>query len=382
MSWKEALHGLAHTAEEAFDERRRRLQAKLGWLDPVRILPYRGFATGERLRLRGRVMEAQTREVTEEDTLWDDLVRWFRRVESDEVPGATLVARWGDREEELTTGGEGFFELDLEGGPRPGGELAWREVELEMVDPVRRDEGPARAAGPVLVPAAGADFVVVSDLDDTVIRTGADNQLRMARTIFLNNARTRTAFPGVGAFYRALQRGRNPIFYVSSSPWNYYELFDQFLELQGIPPGPIFLKEFGLDESKLFKSGHSDHKLERVRHLMAAYPELPFVLVGDSGQEDAEIYAALAEEAGERIRAVYVRDVTAEARDAEVREIAERVAGSGVEMRLVADTVAAARHAEEAGLVAEGTVREVESEKEAEEAEGRGVGLKERVLGG
>ena len=57
------------------------------------------------------------------------------------------------------------------------------------------------------MPAAEADFLVVSDLDDTVIRTGATSRLRMARVIFLNNHRSRMPFPGIGAFYRALQDG-------------------------------------------------------------------------------------------------------------------------------------------------------------------------------
>ena len=49
----------------------------------------------------------------------------------------------------------------------------------------------------------------------------------------------RIAFKGIGAFYRALELGGgaevvNPIFYVSSSPWNLYDLLERFIELDGI----------------------------------------------------------------------------------------------------------------------------------------------------
>lgn len=360
---RKALSGL----EDRFDELTLRLKKKLGLTDPVRVLPYHGYATGEVARLRGRALEAETRPVEEDDNLWDDLVRWYRRVESDEIPDARLTARWGEHEEELQADHEGYFELEIEGGPERGEELSWEEVELEMIEPVR-EGGPASARGRLLVPAAGADFAVVSDLDDTVIRTGADNKLRMARTIFLNNARSRTAFPGVGCLYRALQRDRNPIFYVSSSPWNYYELFDQFLEFQGIPLGPIFLKDFGLEEDHLVKPGHGSHKSQHVKRLMDELPDLDFILFGDSGQEDAEIYLGLAEEVGERIEVIFIRDVTDTARDAEVDRMARKSEEHGVEMIRVRSTVEAAGHLAERGLVEEGMVEAVAEEREEERA--------------
>lgn len=353
--------------EDRFDELVDGLRERLGLRDPLRILPYRGYSDGSHLRLKGRVLEGDTKPVRPSDTLWDDLVRWFRRVESDEFPEARLVARWDAVEEELETNLEGFFLWQPEDGPQRGDTLRWESVELEMRQPVVDGE-PATAQGQVLVPAADARVAVVSDLDDTVIRTGADDTLRMARTIFLNNARTRTAFPGVGAFYRALQGEKNPIFYVSSSPWNYYELFDQFLEFQGIPAGPIFLKDFGIDDNHLVKPDHGEHKPRHIRRLMDQFPDLDFVLLGDSGQQDAEIYLELAKELGERMRVVYIREVTGDDRAAELDQRVAEAADHGVEMVRVRSTVEAARHAAEAGLVDEAAVDEVEAEKKDEEA--------------
>jgi phosphatidate phosphatase APP1 len=86
-----------------------------------------------------------------------------------------------------------------------------------------------------------------SGIDDTVIRTDTTIMVRMFRATFLENARTRLPFPGVAALNRALQRGAdgttlNPLFYVSSSPWNMYDNLEEFLAIQHIPAGPLLLR--------------------------------------------------------------------------------------------------------------------------------------------
>jgi phosphatidate phosphatase APP1 len=153
-----------------------------------------------------------------------------------------------------------------------------------------------------------------------VVRSGATNMLKMAWIVFLNNAHTRLPLEGVIAFYQALQRGvngrdYNPIFYVSSSSWNIYDVLEDFLSVHGVPAGPLFLKDW----SPTTLEKHKAHKLAVIRTLLRTYPELPFVLIGDSGEEDPEIYRQAVREHPGRILAIYIRDVTTGERDAEVR---------------------------------------------------------------
>ena len=111
----------------------------------------------------------------------------------------------------------------------------------------------AASIGEVLVaPPARRRSASISDLDDTVIQSRVTSFLQAVRTVMLGNARTRLPFPGVAAFYRALERGgdggdeQNPIFYVSSSPWNIHDLIAEFLDVQGIPTGPIRLRDWDI----------------------------------------------------------------------------------------------------------------------------------------
>ena len=187
---------------------------------------------------------------------------------------------------------------------------------------------------------------------------GAALARRQARIVLLSNAHSRLPFEGVADFYRALQLGSsgedsNPIFYVSSSPWNLYDMLEDFLDVHGVPAGPLFLKDW----SPTTLRDHDRHKLGVIRTLLATYTNVPFVLIGDSGERDPEIYRQVVREYPGRVRAIYIRDVTTKERDAAVHAIADELKNMGVEMLLTADTVEAAEHAAEKGLISPNALR-------------------------
>jgi phosphatidate phosphatase APP1 len=178
----------------------------------------------------------------------------------------------------------------------------------------------------------------------------------MARIVFLGNARTRLPFPGVAAFYQALQGGvqgsaQNPLFFLSSSPWNLYDLLIEFFRLQEIPAGPLFLRDWGISAGELLPTGHHAHKLGVLRQILELYPWLPFILIGDSGQEDPEIYRAVLDDFPGRILAIYIRDVSPDERDEGVRKLALEVADAPSSLVLAPDTVAMAQHAAAQGWI-------------------------------
>ena len=119
---------------------------------------------------------------------------------------------------------------------------------------------------------------------------------------------------------------------------------------------------------------HSDYKLGVLRNILSFYPELSFILIGDSGQEDPEIYRAIVDEYPERILAIYIRDVTGASRSEEVSRLAKEVAGAPSTLLLAPDTLAMAEHALTAGwihpetleLVAAAVQRDNEAPTEAE----------------
>ncbi|HEX5974686.1 MAG TPA: phosphatase domain-containing protein, partial [Rubrobacteraceae bacterium] len=207
---------MANAAEQRFDRIRFEAKRRLGLLDPFEVLPYRGYGTQRELFLRGRILEE--RGITgsgQHASVWDNLRNMARRFASDEVPGARVRVSFKGHEVETRADEEGFFDVRLELAEPLTGTSDWHPVELELLDPPSPRRGPVRSTGQVLVPA-DARFAVVSDIDDTVVRSSATNVLKMAWIVLLNNAHTRLPFEGVNAFYEALRRGaqgrvHNPI---------------------------------------------------------------------------------------------------------------------------------------------------------------------------
>jgi phosphatidate phosphatase APP1 len=216
--------------------------------------------------------------------------------------------------------------------------------------------------------------VVISDIDDAVMHTGVASKLLMLWRLFAQGARSRVAFPGVAAFLRALHAGvsgaeHNPMLYVSRAPWTNYEVLDAFFGLHGIPVGPLlFLREWGLTVRSPLPRRGKGHKLELIRNMLRLYRELPFVLVGDSGQRDPEIYARVVRENPGRVLAVYVRNVSRDpARVRAIEALAGEVAAAGSGLLLAADSVAMAGHAAAHGLIGAAGLAEVRSERAARE---------------
>src|SRR5919202_1922152 len=348
IGWRRSVVAAGRAAEKRFDRLKFQLKLRTGRLGPIEVLPYRGHGTRRALFMKGRVLEKKgiTRSSTS-DTVGTNLRNMVRRFASDEIPFARVRAYFDGHERVAVADEEGFFDLHFELVTPPDASMTWHPAEIELLWP---GEAGTRATGNALVPTR-ARFGVISDLDDTVVRSSVTSFVKMARIVLLNNAHTRLPFEGVASFYHALQRGKgrefNPIFYVSSSPWNMYDLLEDFLDVHGLPAGPLFLKDW----SPTTVRDRDKHKLGVVRTLLATYPELPFVLIGDSGEEDPEISHKVVREHPGRIRAIYIRDVTTEERDAAICAIAHEVCSLGVEMLLAPDTTTAAEHAAQNGLI-------------------------------
>ncbi len=320
--------------------------------DPIIIVPYLGYGTSEKLALCGRVLEDEGfRPSMDSERRWRNVVAFLKRLESDEIPGARLRATFGGSSVETLSDSEGYFSVEFKVRGLPPG---WHEIQLQLLD------FPATETGRVLVPAPDADFGVISDLDDTVIQSDVTRKLHMLARLACSNAHTRKPFQGIAAFYRALHKGRNPFFYVSKSPHNLYSPLVEFLEHQQLPAGPLLLRDYGLRMKK-------DHKGRAIENILATYPALRFILIGDSGEQDPEIYADILSRFPERIRVIYIRSIDrSPARLKAIKNLAAQVASTRCQLVLAEDSEFAATHAAAEGLIPAAELSRVRIEKLAD----------------
>ena len=341
---------------------------------PYEITSYRGYGNRSRLLVHGRVIESRNiAAATDADSLWRNLVNTYKRIDSDPLPRARVQVRLGDHEREVVADEEGFFREWLDLATPLDGDDQWREADVRLQRPVRDGEKEIESKAPIRVTTGTETFGVISDLDDTVIQSRITSFLQAVRTVMLGNARTRLPFPGVAAFYQALERGgdgkrRNPIFYVSSSPWNIHDVIADFMDIQRIPAGPIHLRDWDIDLDALTSNRLKRHKEPIIKEILELFPSLPFILIGDDSQKDPEIYRSIIDQFPGRILAIYIRNVRAEPeRSASVQALAKEVLAAGSTLILADDTFAAAQHASEQGWIEASSLDAVHEEKRADE---------------
>ncbi|NNE61500.1 MAG: DUF2183 domain-containing protein [Woeseia sp.] len=334
---------------------------------PRQIVAYTGYGNGEYLWVRGRVLANKTiRAASDDDSWWDNIRASFQRWETDEIEGVWVELSYGDERKFVQTDDEGYYSAQF-------AVVDAEQSQQNVTARVETRKGDIEAVHEVLVADPAARFMIISDMDDTVIHTGITRKLLAARLTFFGNARTRKPLDGVADLYRELVDGsdgtaRNPVFYVSNSGWNMYDVLDEFLELNKIPPGPLLLRDLG----NVGKRSTKNHKAQTFRRLLERFPTLPAVLIGDSGQHDAALYAELAREFPDRVLGIYIRDVDPfedSDYDAAVDAIINDGTASGVPMVRGENSDAFAQHMRSIGLLSPSEERQIAKGVEREQAE-------------
>jgi len=337
------------------------VKQKMGWLGNPKILPYIGFGNQDVIYVRGRIVE--DRELAKPDSeknIWDNISAMIKRYVSNEIPYVKLKAEFNGQAHVTESNAYGEFEFNFILINRLHPKTNWYIVTITLIDETFCETDCEVAFAEVLVPVPESKFGIISDIDDTILISHSTSLFKKLRLMLLKNASTRLPFEGVAAFYRALHSNSsdgkylNPIFYVSSSEWNLYDLLIDFCKNQNIPKGMFMLHELKVGLFKLFRSGRGkhDHKLTKIRHILETFDKLGFILIGDSGQKDPEIYQQTIEKYPDRIKAVYIRDVSNKNRHNEVKRIAEQIIKEyQIDMLLVKDTEAAALHAIDKGFI-------------------------------
>jgi len=349
MAISETLSNFGKIVHREWDE----VVDRLGWGNdkPVSVANYIGFGREDYLHLTGRVLRDKGISRDERDSLLDNVVNNFKRFNSREIPGAEVEVTWGGHTFKRTTDSEGYFHVEHYCKPDShvqGDHDIWQEAEIKVLTVPGNDIKDVITRASIVVPKT-AEFGIISDIDDTILKTDVTSRLKLKTMVhtLLKNAGKRRAFEGVSDFYQALSHGPdgegfNPFFYVSNSPWNLYDLLLDFLHLNHFPRGPVLLRDFGLPAEDTVYS-YKTHKADMVNKILTTYPHLPFILVGDSGEHDTDIYLEAARNNPERILAIYIRDVQHRRRAKRIETLIENV--SDIEVRLVGSYEEAAAHA-------------------------------------
>ncbi|KAI1740005.1 hypothetical protein F4680DRAFT_448616 [Xylaria scruposa] len=150
---------------------------------------------------------------------------------------------------------------------------------------------------------------LISDIDDTIKRSNiALGAKEIFRNTFVRELKDLTV-SGVKEWYNGLHDMGVRIHYCSNSPWQLYPVLATYFKLAGLPPGSLHLKRYSGMLQGIFEPV-AERKKGTLEKIMNDFPERKFLLVGDSGEADLEVYTELAIANPSRIKGIFIRDVT------------------------------------------------------------------------
>ncbi|AYN66827.1 DUF2183 domain-containing protein [Euzebyella marina] len=333
--------------------------AFFGTKDKLQIIGFQGYGTDSHFYARGRALEDEQIDLEQKGVLnliWNT----YKRFETDEVKNTKVTITLPDDQKiQGQTDNAGYFKMkaDLRDLRELTNSEGWLSYEVSFNDNSLKREilHQNRFPGEMLIPFSRAKFGVISDIDDTILHTGVVSSLKwkvIFNTVFKTVAK-RTPLAGAAEFYQMLHQGKsgdeaNPIFYVSHSPWNMYRYLELFLKQNSFPKGPILLRSFPFFGRKRVE-GEKPQKQKEILNILKTYPNLSFILIGDSGEHDADIYKEIAELYPDQIAAIYLRSVSHKKKMERVRGLFEGYKTTPV--LLVESSEQAIEHAKENNFI-------------------------------
>lgn len=317
---------------------------------PIIIHAYGGYANAERMWLKARLLEGGKILFTREDSTFRNLINTYKRFESDEISHAPILIEWEKGSLEVQTDKEGYIRVVHEHACNPvQAQTTWFHVTLRV------PEKDAAAEAELMIPGRGAEFGVISDIDDTVIFTGVSSRMKWRLIInsIARNVYQRRTIEGASPWYNLLHQGisgnnTNPFFYISNSPWNIHNYLRVFLQENGFPKGPVMLRDIGFSTFSA-KKLEEKNKYKQIINILRAFPDLKFILIGDAAEQDAELYIKVARRFPDRILCIYIRSVDHRGRMAHVSELIAKI--QDIDILLVHSAEEAIAHGKVKGFI-------------------------------
>lgn len=179
--------------------------------------------------------------------------------------------------------------------------------------PFRRPYAAPPVQGWAVRPLHSKGLSVISDIDDTLIASHVKKKLKLVKTFLFRRFDQIRVFPKslflVKQLLRGPQgRGGGTVHYVTGSPAVIYDRLFRLFRLRSFPIGSMHMKRLrGKKAHGALK--HLQYKINHIRSILAMYPKRRFILIGDSGEKDPEVYAAIRKAYPQQIAGIFIHSV-------------------------------------------------------------------------
>jgi len=230
--------------------------------------------------------------------LFENRLSWF--MADREINKKITVLLNGKKTLSPRTGPNGHVKFAIDySGDAPDGSILHYEL-ADLPDTARPVKGRVQ-----LVAERGLS--VISDIDDTIKISRVTNKRELVNGLFFNSYEPA---PGMPEFYRQLQVEGASFHYVSASPWQLYPSLAPFLD-KYFPFGCLSQRHFYIGDRSFvnFFRSSMEYKAQAVSKIIERYPNRQFILIGDSGEKDPEVYLQIANKYPQQVSNILIREV-------------------------------------------------------------------------
>ena len=270
------------------------------------IVVYNAYGNNHQLTLQGRMQKKrELKKVSKDDGVLRNLWRRVKQIKNDEIKNQTIYLHLKD--EIFTTKGddEGYFEFNIK--TKQLLPMGYHKILLNIEG--NKNLHKTNATIIDSTPLVG----IISDFDDTIIVSDVTNKLKLGFNTMFKNYKQRTLIPAMLERFKKIL-SQNPkgmpstLFILSGSPQQLFTPIEQFLEYHHFPKHTLILKKaHGENLDPL--TDQFAYKTQKIEKLIKLYPNIKWVMFGDSGEKDSEVYRAIKEKYPKRVLEYYIRDV-------------------------------------------------------------------------
>ncbi len=292
------MNNRAARLEDAFHEFRERRARKRDYTEAM--VTYAGYGSTSWVRVLGRALLTKQPAHHREFKSTGAYVRGWRCFISIPIADAEVSVTLGGATHAVTADRGGVVDIVIDAELAPG----WHTISMQT-----GESEPAESM--VFIVAPEAKTGIITDIDDTVMVTALPRPLLAAWNTFVLNEHARMPTPGMAVLLERLTTTHEgaPVVYLSTGAWNVAPTLTRFLTRNLYPAGALLLTDWGPTRDRWFRSG-SEHKRNNLARLAKEFPDIRWLLIGDDGQHDEEIYSDFARNHPEHASAIAIRELS------------------------------------------------------------------------
>jgi phosphatidate phosphatase APP1 len=269
-------------------------------------VPYRGFGKQGSVYVSGHVFRGYGIKPPERGSVMKNFYQMIKRYSLKASADLPLTIQIFDRRFNVVTDKNGFFSGTFSVETGKPGTYTYSVAARDGSGVVQSD----------LHIYTESETGVLSDIDDTILLSHVNQKYKMLWLLIAKNALTRNPVPQINGIFNAIKHYNqetlpSDFFYVSNSEWNLYDFLTDFFQENRLPNGVFMLQRFkhNFRDAVFTPQKKDDHKFESIRFILDFFTRKKFILLGDNGQRDLEIYSAICKQYASRIKAVIIRDI-------------------------------------------------------------------------